>query len=235
MTDTVTAPAPESAQPEAPKGKTHAQIAREVFGNEYKGPVEETAPTEEPKPVDTEADEEIPLPEEPESEELEGETAPEETGETPIATLSELAEHFELDPDYVKTLKVPVNVDGTPTEATISDLIKSYQITEAAEHRLSDAKMVAQKESENWAAKHAALDAQFQTLAELIKHEEAVLEQDVKAIDPKLRDEDPAEWSARIQEFNQRRANIAQVKYATVEKYKTVSETRQRESDEIKN
>jgi hypothetical protein len=225
-----------------PERKSRAQIAKELFGNEYKGEVPaEPKPaetTEEPEPVNTEAGEEPPLIEEPaEGEEpTEGdETASEETGETPIATLSELAEHFELDPDYVQTLKVPVYVDGTPTEATIGDLIKSYQLGEAADHRLELAKAYQAKQGEAWAAKHQELEQNFQVLAEMIKLEDANLERDMKAIDPKLRDEDPAEWAARIQEFTQRRAQIAQMKNATVEKYKVVADQRARESEEIKN
>jgi hypothetical protein len=239
MTDPVVAP--EGAQETPPPRRSRAEIARELFGSEYKGEVPAPEPkpveTEEPKPVDTEAGEEPPIEEPTEGEEPEEgeETAPEEDkGETPIAALSELVEHYELDPDWALTLKVPVNVDGTPTEATIGDLIKSYQLTEAATNRLEAAKTIAQKESEAWAAKQQELETQFQVLAELIKHEEANLERDVKSIDPKLRDEDPAEWAARIQEFNARRGQIAQIKTATVDRYKAVAETRARESQALK-
>lgn len=241
MTDPVAPEAPEAPAAPAPDPhiRSRAQIARELFGSEYKGevPTPEPAPVEEPeeaKPLDTEGGEEAP-PEEPTEGEQpeEGETAPEDTGETPIGTLSELAEHFELDLPYVQSLKVQVNVDGTPTEATIGDLIKSYQITEAAEHRLEAAKSIAQKESEAWAAKQRELETQFQVAAELISKQEQNLERDIKAIDPKLRDEDPAEWAARIQEFNARRAEIAQAKYETVNKYQVVAETRARESAAI--
>src|SRR5262245_37005995 len=109
MTDQAVTPAEEVGPAPEPSRKSRAQIAKELFGNEYKGPVEETASkTEEAKPVDTEADEEAPIEEEPaeSGETAEGsETAPaEEEGETPITTFSELVDHYGLDPEWAKTL-----------------------------------------------------------------------------------------------------------------------------------
>ena len=191
--------------------------------------------TEEPSPVNTEAGEPAPVEEPAEGEQPEAEEpAPETTDETPIGTLSELAEHFELDPVYVKTLKVPVTVDGTPTEATIDDLVKSYQITSAAENRLEDAKNVAKMQSEAWVAKHQQIDTQFHVLADMLKQEEAKLERDVKAVDPRLRDDDPAEWAARVQEFNQRRAEIAQSKANAEQNYHAFLQHTQQQNEAVK-
>jgi hypothetical protein len=149
--------------------------------------------------------------------------------------VSELLEHLgkddPVDPEWFNTLKVPVHVDGTPTEATIGDLIKSYQMTEAATNRLEDAKKYAQANTEAWAAKQQELDSQFQVLAELIQAEEQTLERDVKAIDPALRDNDPAEWAARITEFQHRRGHIEQTKVAAVAKYKANADARAKEFD----
>src|SRR4249920_1688625 len=151
------------AAPPEPAIRSRAEIARELFGKDFHGevaPASKPEEAEEPKPVDTEGGE-VP-PEQPEGEQPEegvSETAPEEdTGETPIETVSELVEHLGTSQDWLNTLKVPVTVDGTPTDATIGDLIKSYQIATAAEHRLEDAKAVAKKESEVWAAKHSQID-----------------------------------------------------------------------------
>lgn len=246
MTGQTTAPEPEASAPAPdPHIRSRAQIARELFGDDYKGPVEETKPeaqTEEPKPVDTQADEEEAPPEEqetaegdkPEAEE-DKETAPEEdTGEIPIATLSELAEHLGTSTEFLNGIKVPITVDGIPTEATIEDMARSYQTGQAAEHRLEKAKAYTQQQGEAWAAKHAEIETQFQVLAELIKYEEANLQRDVKAVDPSLRDTDPAEWAARTQEFNARRSQIDQIKLQTIDNYRRVDEARRREGDNIK-
>lgn len=227
--------------PQQPGPRSRAEIAREMFGNEFfddgkpeAEPAEGPKPSPEPKSGDTQPDEEPPVTEEPtEGEEIRepegGEPqAPDEAeGETPIAHLSELIQHYEpgIDLDYVNSLKVPVTVDGTPTEATIGDLVKSYQIIEAAEHRLSDAKAVAQREQEALAAKNAETEGHYRVAAELIKSAEATLERDIKAVDPKLRDEDPAEWAARREEFAERRGFIEKMKRDTVAGYQTFQQT----------
>jgi hypothetical protein len=57
---------------------------------------------------------------------------------------------------------------------------------------------------------------------------------DERAVDPKLRDEDPAEWSARQTEFNQRRAIIAKMKRDTVEGYRASLEAQATEAQAIR-
>lgn len=63
----------------------------------------------------------------------------EEEGDT-LSNFSELAEHLEVESDFLLNLKVGTKVDGQPAEATIQDLVNSYQTQQAAEHRLTDAK-----------------------------------------------------------------------------------------------
>lgn len=209
-------PAPATPEPAAPKKLS--DYARELYGNEFYGKPEEAKPTEteEAKPVDAQAGEEVPQKEEPteggKPEEGKQPAPAEDTGEIPIASVSELVEHLETSPDWFNSLKVNVQVDGIPTEATVGDLIKNYQITEAAEHRLEKAKAMIQEKAEAWNAKHAQYDQQMAVLGTFIQAEEARLESDTRAVDPKLRDEDPAEWAARITEFDQRRAHIGQLK-----------------------
>jgi hypothetical protein len=236
MTDPTVVQQPQGAPAEPPR-KSLSEIASEMFGNEFKGEAKKRAepPKEpEPKPDDTQ-DGEVPIEEPTEGEQETAEPeegkapAPADTGETPIATVSELVEHLEADPEWFKSLKVPVTVDGTPTEATIKDLVDSYQIKGAAEHRLETAKQFAQKESEAWAAKQQQLESQINVAAELIKSAEATLDRDVKAIDPQLRDTDPAEWAARVAEFNQRRGFIEKMKQDTVANYQANAQARAQE------
>lgn len=229
---TETAPPPETERAKL------SRVAKEVFGRDFheaEQPVEETV--KRPEPDDAKKGEEVSEPEgeqQPEvAEPEEGATtaAEEDTGETPIATVSELLEHLkDADPKWFNALKMSFAVDGTPTEATIGDLVESYQIAEAARNRLEDAKRIAQKESEAWASKQAEFDRQLASLGELVKYEEAKLESDVKAIPPNLRDEDPAEWAARIAEFGQRRNHIEKLKADGVAKWQANMEARKAEA-----
>jgi hypothetical protein len=216
-----------------------------MFGDQYKGDV---APTPTPAPETSEAPAPKGEPEPTEEEIIEGEpdetgeepeteTAPADTGEMPIATVSELVEHLEenlggeLPPNWFDTLKMSFNVDGMPTEATIKELVDSYQLRGAAEHRFETAKAIAQKESETWAAKQQQLDGQFNVLAELIQAQEASLERDVRAIDPSLRETDPAEWGARQLEFGQRHAQITQAKANAIARYNANAEAQKTDAD----
>ena len=239
MTDQTVAQPPKAQPAAEPPRKSLSEIASEVFGSEYKGDVKPLQP--EPKPTDTEegeAPEEVTegdLPEVEAPDDVAEETAPEEdTGETPIATLSELVEHLEADPEWAQTLRVPVTVDGTPTEATIGELVKNYQLAEAAEHRLEAAKTIAAKESEIWAAKQQQAEEHVRVTAELVKAAEAALERDIKAVDPRLREEDPAEWSARVQEFQGRHGFIEKMKADTLASYHATTQARAAEFQQQK-
>jgi hypothetical protein len=210
-----------------------------MFGPAYVGEVGKAKPEETAPPPEDANEGAAPEVEEPaEGEpvgEPEEETAPtEDAGEMPIATVSELVEHLEADPSWFDGLKMSFNVDGMPTEATIKELVDSYQLRGAAEHRFETAKAIAQKESEVWAAKQQELDGQFQVLAELIQAEEQTLERDVRAIDPSLRDTDPAEWAARVTEFQHRRGHIDQMKVNAVAKHRSNAEARTKEFDNWK-
>lgn len=244
MSDQTIVQEPEEQKPvetrEEIRARTRAQVAKEMFGKEYYGEVEETKPVEQPKPDDTKEGEEAPVEEPTEGEEIEapeeGEIAPEEgKDETPIDRLSELVQHYEpdIDLEYVNTLKVPVTVDGTQTEATIGDLVKSYQLGQAAEHRLELAKDYQAKQGEAWAAKQAELDRQIVQLGALLQHEDEKLAADMQAVDPRLRVEDPAEWSAKQTEFGQRQARLAAIKADALAKYNASVETRNAEQKRI--
>jgi hypothetical protein len=236
-------PSPATAPaPATPTRRSRAEIAAELFGSDYKGKVEEAKPQE--KELAAQPDKEAPkVPVEEPPSEGEGEApkpeeekpAPaEDTGERPIETVSELAQHLEADPEWINTLKVAVKVDGRQAEVPLGDLIASYQKQEMADQYLKEARDAKHSTTQELAEKRNALESEYRVAADLVKSVEATLERDVKAIDPKLRDEDPAEWAARIQEFNQRRANIERMKYETVEGYKTAMQTQAAEAGRIR-
>src|SRR5690606_8155953 len=116
-------------------------LASEMFGSDFHGEVSK-GEAEKPAP----AEEEAPEAETEEAAAGEGETGKEQEkpeGETEAITsssLQELIEANEWDPEWVNALKVSVKVDGKPGEATVKDLVDSYQMRQAAEHRLEEAK-----------------------------------------------------------------------------------------------
>jgi len=135
------APTTEQVTTEAANERPLSLLASELYGPAFHGEVkkpEETKTEELPPEPTAEGD---PPAEEPEKE------------ESPISSFSELIEHYELDPDWATTLRVPVKIDGQTSEATMADLVASYQIKEAATHRLEEAKAKAKQIVEDAAAK----------------------------------------------------------------------------------
>src|SRR5690606_11962631 len=60
--------------------------------------------------------------------------------EQEITSFSELLEHYQLDPDWAQNLKVQVKVNRKEMEVPFADLVKSYQIRQATEAELKEAK-----------------------------------------------------------------------------------------------
>ena len=78
----------------------------------------------------------------------EQETASEEAeastdDEVEISSVTELVEHLEADTEWFNNLKMPITVNGKPAEATLQQMVDSYQTQEAAQDRLEDAKQKA--------------------------------------------------------------------------------------------
>lgn len=212
MTEEAAAPTtePNEITERAAPVRSFSLLAKEMFGDEFKGEVKtETEPkeqVEEAKSSDAEQ-EEAPA-------DGDGETeSATETDEAPISSVSELIEHLETDPEWFNGLKVQVKVNDKPVETTLSDLIKNYQIEEAAKDRLEQAKAKAQAVNQELAEKSQALEGQFAVVAKMVEGAEALLNQDVRAVDwAKLREDDPAEYAARHAEIRERRDRIELMK-----------------------
>jgi hypothetical protein len=145
---------------------------------------------------------------------------PDVPDEVPISSFQELIESNEWDPEWVNTLRVPVKVDGNTTETTFSELVKSYQISSAAEKRLEESKQKAKTLYQQIAEKSDALQAEYAVAANLITKVEQVLNQDTAQIDWKtLREDDPAEYSARKSEIAERRQQIDSMKQEALHAY----------------
>lgn len=204
-----------TSTPEAEPVRSMSEIAREAFGSDYHGDV-----TEKPKEAPAETTE-TPETQDVEFQQPESETQPEtqpeaeqnlETaepeGET-ISTVRQLIETSEFDPEWFNSLEIDVKVDGEPSSAKFSDVVKSYQITQAAEKRLEDAKEKAKTQYQALADKQQELEAVFQVAAGVLQRQKAKIDTDAGKVDwDKLRVDDPAEWTAKQQEFANRKAAV---------------------------
>lgn len=233
MAETQAAPTIEPTEPQPGAERPLSLLAKEAFGSEFKGEVK-TPET----PVETEEPEETETPEDASSEEpVETEETPaEESGtseEIPISSLTELTEHEGWDSDWVNALKVPVKVDGTPAEATLSDLVANYQMNAAADKRLEETKVKTKAQTEELRVKSEVLDGQFATVAKLIENVEGVINQEVQSIDlSALRESDPAEYAAKVAETNERRMSVDAMKKEAVAAYQQSTAEQQKNQQE---
>ena len=206
-----------------------SQFAKELFGNEYIGeveelPVEEVAeePTEEVAEV---AEEEV----DEATDEAPEETAEEDDGEVPISSIQELIESNEWDSEWFNTLEVPVKINGEEGKAAFADLVASYQTQEAATKRLEDSKTKAAALNQELADKQAEVESHFAAVAKLIEKNENMLNQDIAAIDWKqLENEDPADAALKKVKLGERQQELEKLKREAMEEYQTsISSTRQ--------
>lgn len=205
-------------------------IAKEFFGNEFYGEVEETAPEppieEGEEPIEAEAAE-------PADETNETEEPKEE--ETVISSVDELIAQQEWDAEWFNSLSVPVKIDGEVAKAKISDMVASYQTQEAANKRLVEAKEKAKVQNQALAEKGEQLKSQFAAVAGILEQSEKLLTADIAKIDwEALRQQDPAEWSAKRQDFAERKAQIDQLKAGAVAEYQKHNHLSKAEQDESK-
>lgn len=133
-----------------------------------------------------------------EEEEAEQEAEPEEIE---LDSLTDLAEHFEIDPDSLEGLKVKIKVNGEETEVPLAELRNGYQ-------READYSRKTQEVAEQ----RKAVESEFVALqAERAQHIQAidqlgwVLRQSIEGADfEELRESDPAEYAARMEDRRQK-------------------------------
>ena len=232
--DTPTTEQPVEAKPET----NYGLLAKKSYGNEFHGEAVE-APVEAPEEAPVEADpieaaEEAPEApvEEPTGEEAlpeEAEAASEE--DAPIDSWDELVESQAWEPEWANNLKVGVKVDGEESKVALSDLRASYQMQEAAEKRLNESKEKAKALNQAVSDKSDQLNQQFSVAAKLIENAEKLLDSDESNLDPNLRRDDPAEWSAKEREIEKRRQNLAKLKTDAQGEYQKAAQQNQAERD----
>ena len=218
---------------EQPK-KSWSLLASETFGSNYHGEVTqpESAVIEGAEQVLTAPVEEYASHEDGEA--GHGAQEPiEDAGEAPISSFEELTRHYEFDPAWVDTLEVDVKINGEPGKAKLADLKANYQIREAAEARLKEAKEKSRAETQIIAEKRDQLNGQYAVVAGLIDKAEKSLTKDEVSINwDQLRNQDPAEWSAKREEFKQRKEDINRLKQEAVGSYQNTIAASEHENRE---
>jgi hypothetical protein len=210
---TIATPATNAPEP-APK-RALSLLAAETFGSDFHGETPEAKP-------DVQAAE-------PEAVAVADESAPEAEAEPDASEL--IRQHFESDWDKHKNIKVGVKIDGQTGEASLDDLVRSYQIQTAAEKRLEDAKAKSAEITAEATAKASKLNERFAEAAALVESLEGDLADDINAANmEKLRRTDPAEWAAKNAEFDKRKAKIAAKRQDAVAKYHKANQQAQAEA-----
>jgi hypothetical protein len=168
----------------------------EVSQEPAEEPVEEVAEevAEEQESIEAEAAETEEVESEEESEDSEEPWKPE--------SLSELAEGLEVEQDALKAIRIPTKIDGVEGEATLADLIKSYQIDKSLTHKseaLSNERKAFEAESR---AKLETLNAKVLEIEAAAEVMTSRIERQYESIDwQQLREDDPAEYVAKRQDI----------------------------------
>lgn len=194
----------------AEQPKSASLLAQEVFGQDYYGEVEpeqteeHIAPDEQVEESAQEASDEV----EAEAEESEeAETA--EPEEKPISSFSELAEHLETDSDWLESLTVKTKVNGEDGEVSIGQMKASYQMQEAVQKSLDEAKAIKQEAKAKAEQFQETIQEKLAIAASLIEGEKNQLAQEESAVNwDQLKRIDPAEYSAKKLDFQERKAAL---------------------------
>ena len=163
----------------------------------------------------------------------EGEGGGQESDVLEVGTLSELASAVGLDVEDLYQITVPIDVDGQRQEVSIgewkdrvragidSDAVAEARREAAEQRKASEAEIAGQRMQVQQTIAQAAA---------LTEAAEKRLVADMESVNwADLRNNDPAEWSARQTELQQRQADIAEAKQKLSEAWTTQAETQKAE------
>jgi len=176
----------------------------EDFQDEPEEKVEEEVEAEEIEATEDDDEIEEDASAEEEDSEQSEEASDAEQAEMP-QTLAELAEAFEVDEEIIRSIKVPIKVDGEASMTTLGELVKGYQLEQHSQRKLqalAEEKRTFEQERMSYAQ---VVQQQMAQSGELLKVLEQKLVKEIDGTDwQKLRDEDPAEFAARRSEYQER-------------------------------
>jgi hypothetical protein len=183
-----------------------------LLAEEWYAPDKPKEPAKEDPPVDPPKDEGPPkAAEEPKADDplKDGE----ESEEIELKTIEELAEHFQLDPEWLQNLSIKQKVNGKEVSVQLADALSTHRKVAAADTYLSEAKDKAKAIESEAAKQREELQATLATFGKLLESVESEINRDTKGIDwTKLRQDDPAEYAAKKDEIRDRRARLDEMK-----------------------
>lgn len=215
-------------------GDTGRSISLDEAADQLVGlmePEEEKAEKKpEEKPEDT-AELEAEEPEAEAEETEEPEEATEEVSEesSEITTLSELAQVLEKDPkDLLEQLKATVVVNGKTSEVTLAELQAGYQRGRDYSDKTTALKQQREAFEQQASQARQFLEAQMLQVGQIVQAaEQALIPKLDQAQMDQLRQTNPGEWTARLQEFQAKSQFVESLKSATkqtLEQYRQQAE-----------
>ena len=196
------------------------QAAEKILAMDAPEPSDDAESTEETEEVEIEEPEETEESENDSEETEEPDEAPEETEESDLAESDEVAsyradmtESLKEGREHYDHIKVPIKVNGVEGEATLTELVRDFQKTENLGQKT---KLLASERAaldEEISSQRAQYGEALSNAASLVNQLEQQLIQSTEDIDWKdLRENDPAEFSAKKQEILERQQQFQNAK-----------------------
>ena len=165
--------------------------------------------------VEAQAEPEQQQAEEQVEEEVEAAPEPTEDESEPVTHFNELAEHLNVEEDFLLGLEIPTKVNGEERSATIKDLIAHYQKGESADLKLMDLAENRKKMESEQSQINEKLQQEWGQIQALRSEYEALLtgnsEQDLEV----LRHTDPAEYAARSADLQRQKEKAKELHQQT--------------------
>lgn len=212
-------------------------LADKFYGAAPKNPTPEVGaePPKEPVEVVLQPEDDEVTPEagvEPEAPQEATETVSEgQSDEMELQTFEQLAEHLEADPEYLQNLTIIQKVNGESRQVKLSDALTTYRKVEAADSYLSEAKVKAKAIVSEVREQKEALGESIAVVSSVLQSFDEAIDRDMKSTNwAQLRADDPAEYTARRQDIEDRRKEQDARKQSVVAKYReTLAQVQARE------
>ena len=119
-------------------------------------------------------------------------------------------EEYDVDPNEVEEELYTVKIDGEEKQVTSEELVKSYQLEQAAQRRLQEAAEI-RKNSEAETQALAAQREQYAQALEQIQARLTAVKEPSKEYWDKLYQENPLEWTRQRDAYRKRKDNVVKV------------------------
>lgn len=233
---------------ETPEATPLSELAKKHF-KDYTGEVKEAAPetpaeetVEETETTDNSTDtetEEESLEAAPEAEE--GEDSTDKTTDTEeveddlvLRSFDELVENQEWDKEWTDSLTLNVKIDGEEKPVSITELRDNYQIQNAAEKRLNEAKEIKESAKAEVAQQQEAIQQNLVQAAAIIEQAEKALAGDIEKTNfDELEKIDPGEAALQKQKFQERQQTLAALKQSALAQYQQAVSQNQEEAQQV--